>query len=51
MKQEEVPFPDATESQMALEKSEKVEDLSDYEEALSNVHHFSELDLKPSIES
>jgi hypothetical protein len=36
---------------MALERSEKVEDLSDYEEALSHAHQFSELELKPSIES
>ena len=36
---------------MALEKSEKVEDLSDYEEALSHAHQFSEVELKPSIDS
>jgi len=36
---------------VALEKSEKVEDLSDYEEALSHAHQFSEVELKPSIDS
>lgn len=50
MRQDERNFPDGSDSPTLNEMraSERIEDLSDYEEALSHMHQFSELDLRPT---